>query len=297
MAIIFVFIDGVGLGDATPDNPFSVDEYESFQRLAGGQSFTRRADALRQPHHVFVPVDATLGVEGLPQSGTGQAALFSGQNAPRIVGRHFGPFPHSRIKFLLEEESLFHRAQELGRSCYFMNAYPDVFFERVNKLNRWTCTTLMTRSAGVNLNTLEDVKEGRAVTAGITQQAWKEQLNLDVPEIKPEEAAGRVLSMARKRDLLLSEYYLTDKAGHAQRLDKSREVLLPLDRYLNGLIEGMGADDTLVVSSDHGNLEDLSTKSHTLNKVPLAAVGKKAGAFTEAKSIKDIPEAILDALT
>ena len=85
--ILLVFLDGVGLGPATAANPFVTLDLPAFERLAGGQRWTADATPIREPEHVFIPIDATLGLEGLPQSGTGQAALFTGENAAAVHGR------------------------------------------------------------------------------------------------------------------------------------------------------------------------------------------------------------------
>ncbi|MCG8373908.1 MAG: hypothetical protein MI700_10260, partial [Balneolales bacterium] len=164
MAVIFIFIDGVGLGKQSEENPFFVQSYESFQVFSNGHFFTN-ADPVLSSGHIFKPIDANLDVEGLPQSGTGQATLFSGKNASKVIGKHFGPYPHSGIRFLLEEQSIFHAVQESGKKPYFMNAYPPVFMEYSEKRNRWSCTTLMTRSAGLALNSTEEVLQEKALTA------------------------------------------------------------------------------------------------------------------------------------
>jgi bisphosphoglycerate-independent phosphoglycerate mutase (AlkP superfamily) len=51
-----------------------------------------------------------------------------------------------------------------------------------------------------------------------------------------------------------------------------------------------------VLTSDHGNMEDLSTGSHTRNPVPLLARGPQARRFAAAESIADVTPAILSAL-
>ncbi|MCA1481694.1 hypothetical protein, partial [Bradyrhizobium sp. NBAIM08] len=69
--VLFVFLDGVGLGPAPPEtgeNPFATLHFPAFERLAGGQPWTQAARPVRTPGHTFVPIDATLGVAGLPQS-------------------------------------------------------------------------------------------------------------------------------------------------------------------------------------------------------------------------------------
>ena len=42
-----------------------------------------------------------------------------------------------------------------------------------------------------------------------------------------------------------------------------------------------GNNHTLVVTSDHGNVEDLSVKTHTYNPVPLIVSGPHAAQFNE----------------
>ncbi len=296
MAVIFLFIDGVGLGDESENNPFTQSTYHGFSAMAGDQSFDHTTTEIAEEEHLFKSIDACLGVDGLPQSGTGQTTLFTGKNASQKIGKHFGPFPHSGIKPLLKEESLFIKAQEQGKKCTFMNAYPDIFFQKARKRDRWSCTTFMTKSVDVPLQTTEDVKQEKALTAELTQRAWREQLDIDVPEITPEQAADRLLQQSQHYDLLLHEYYLTDKAGHSQEIEKANQYLRTYDRFLWQLIQEKPADTTIVLSSDHGNVEDLSVKTHTFNRVPLFVGGPGAKHFTEAKSIMDITPAILQVL-
>lgn len=294
MPVIFLFIDGVGLGKVSAQNPFRKQNYRGFEAMAGDQAFSAKAAEITEADHVFRQVDARLGVEGLPQSGTGQTSLFTGENASKKIGKHFGPFPHSGIKPLLKNRSLFRKAQEIDRTCQFLNAYPEIFFKKAKKRNRWSCTTLMTKSAGIKLNTTEDLRAGRALTAEITQQAWREHLNIEVPEISAEEAADRLLEQSENYDLLLYEYYLTDKAGHSQEMDKATTFLEIYDQFLWHLIRHKPKELTIVLSSDHGNVEDLSTNTHTLNPVPLFAYGPGAYHFSDAESIMNVTPGILD---
>lgn len=296
MKVIFLFIDGVGLGRAAEENPFWRNEYSGFNAMAGNQPFTAKARQITERNHVFRSIDARLGVDGLPQSGTGQATLFSGENAPQIIGKHFGPFPHSGTKHLLKEQSLFLKAQKQGNMCHFINAYPDIFFTKAKKRNRWSCTTLMTKSANLPFNTVEKVKEEKALTAELTQETWREQLNIDVPQITPKQAAQRLIDQSVSYDLLLHEYYLTDKAGHSQNANKAHQYLNTYDSFISHVIEKKPAESTLVLSSDHGNVENLSTKTHTYNKVPIYSHGPGAHHFRDAESIRDVTPGIVKIL-
>lgn len=295
MAVIFLFIDGVGLGNSSIENPFFVDTYESFQMLSG-ENFSQSAHPILQKDHIFKSIDANLGVEGLPQSGTGQTTLFTGNNASKIIGKHYGPYPHTGIKYLLKEQSIFHAMKEAGKTPYFLNAYPPVFFEYAKKRNRWSCSTLMTISADMKLNSTEEVLNGEALTAEIVQNAWRERLNIDLPKIDAVEAARRLLQVVPNYDLVMYEYYLTDKVGHNQKIEDARTILQTLDTFLLQIIKEKRNEDVLVITSDHGNLEDLSTRTHTRNEVPLFALGEKADAFTNCNSLIDVKEGILKAI-
>ncbi len=285
---VFVFLDGVGLGAAGAANPLAALELPSFERLAGGQRWTAEARPVAEARHVFRPVDATLGVAGLPQSGTGQATLFTGVNCAARAGRHFGPYPHSTSKPVIAGQNLFVRLREAGRAGAFANAYPDRFFAFVEARNRWTVTTLCCAEAGVRLRREADLRSGDALAADLTGAAWPERLGIDVPTRTEREAGARLAALSREADLTLFEYYLTDKAGHSQDPARARAVLRSLDAFFGGLLNALGPDDRLVVTSDHGNLEDLGTKSHTRNLVPLVALGPGAEALAGAESLVDV---------
>lgn len=294
--VTFVFLDGVGLGPAMPENPLAALGLPAFERLAGGQRWTAEAGLVAEPGHLFRPLDANLGLDGLPQSGTGQASLFTGVNCARLAGRHWGPYPHSTSKPVIAEKNLFVRLGAAGRRAAFANAYPDRFFRFAERRGRWTVTTLCCVEAGVRLRTEADLRSGDALTADLTGAAWPERLGLETPVISEADAGRRLAHLSCDADLTLFEYFLTDKAGHSQDPERAAAVLGSLDAFFGALLDALGPDDLLVITSDHGNLEDLSTKSHTRNPVPLVALGPGADVLAGAASLTDVTPALVDML-
>jgi hypothetical protein len=292
--VAFVFLDGVGLGPPAPGgdeaaNPLAVHR-PALSDLAGGAAWTSDARRVERPDHVFIPLDATLGVPGLPQSGTGQAALFGGFDAAGLFGRHFGPHPPSPVRPVLAESNVFSRLVGSGtpvEDLAFANPFPERYFRYAEAHGRWTATTFSCISAGVRLRTGDDLRSGRAVPADFTGALWPEA---DAPpSISPSAAGRRLGEMARDHRFVLFECWITDKAGHSRDHARAAAVLDDLDGFLGGLVDSVDLSTTLILlSSDHGNLEDLTTKTHTLNPVPLLALGAGAGAFREARTIADV---------
>ncbi|MEX0593543.1 MAG: hypothetical protein WD115_02115 [Balneolaceae bacterium] len=295
MSIYLLFIDGIGFGLQSEDNPFSMGEFDSLNRWSGGRPWVEgyQNELIGERSRVW-SVDACLNVEGLPQSGTGQASLFTGINCSRRAGKHFGPFPHSTSKPVLKKKSLFHQWISVGGNPLFINAYPDRFFQSDSIPKRWSCTTYMSVHSGLRLNRQQDVLEGRALTAELDQQVWRDRLGLNVPLVSMNEAASRMIKMGDTYDLILFEYYLSDRAGHKQNMGQAMEILTRLNGFLGELMEQMGEEDTLVICSDHGNMEDLSIRTHTRNRVPMGVYGAGYDSVvTPPNSLTDLPELLL----
>lgn len=297
--VVLVFLDGVGLGPAGASNPLSTAERPHLKQVAGDQAWTDALAPLDTETHVCRPIDATLGVEGLPQSGTGQATLFTGANCAQVVGRHYGPFPHSATFDLLAERNVFTQISRLPRAAptAFANAYPPRFFEHAEKRGRWTVTTRCCREADLPVRTLDDLARGEAVAADLTGAGLR-RLGHDV-SVRSAQASGRDLaSLAAQHAFTLFEYFLTDKAGHG-RIDRAPTAILDdVDAFLGGLLDAFDpAEGLLLITSDHGNIEDTSTKTHTRHPVPLIAYGAGAHHFRTVQSLTDVTPAVVQALS
>jgi 2,3-bisphosphoglycerate-independent phosphoglycerate mutase len=290
MHLLMLFVDGVGLGPRSADNPLAQVRLAALEDLAGGQALTAELRPRGSSTHIVRSIDANLDVAGLPQSGTGQASLFTGINCAAIAGRHYGPFPHSTSKPVVRQHSIFQRLKNGASSdVAFANAYPDRFFSFVRTTDRWTVTTLCCHYADVELRGEAALARGEAIPANITGEGWPG----DPIEILSEARAAKDLAaLARQHRFTLFEYFLTDKAGHGRGNIDPIEVLYSLDRFVEGLLNHIGNDITLVLVSDHGNLEDISTRSHTRHPVPLLAAGPEASIFQSAVSILDVTPAI-----
>jgi hypothetical protein len=296
--ILFVFLDGVGLGPAGPHNPFATNEADGLRRLSGGAPWTQDLSSQTTSHRLVRSLDATLGIEGLPQSGTGQASLFTGVNCAAQVGRHFGPFPHSATYEVLDCENLFHQVQALASTpnpTAFANAFPPQFFEASSR--RGTVTTRCCTGANVPLRDLDALQAGRAVPADFTAEAWRDALHLEVSPHSPGTAAQTLYDTHCNHTLTLFEYFQTDKAGHGRGDLPPKVILDRLGTFLGQLLERVDpAQDTLIVTSDHGNLEDTSHTQHTRHPVPLFVHGWAAPHFADTRDLTDVTPAIVDAL-
>ncbi len=268
-----------GLAPAGPENPLSWVPMPHLSELLGGPltlNGAKPGTAAPQEQLTLRALDACLGVPGLPQSATGQTALFTGVNAPALVGEHVTAFPTSALREVIAEHSLLKRAAEAGARVLFANAHSERFWEMIReKRRRLGASTLTALAADAPIPDLDDLSEGRAVLWDITHEVASQHLDYELPLVPAEEAGARLARLAGDYDLVLYESFLTDLAGH--RRIEADWVLTRVDDF-SGRSPGpsLGADTTLVVCSDHGNLEDATSKSHTTNPVPLLVVGPGA---------------------
>lgn len=288
-SVLMIFLDGVGIGNEDyQNNPFFKFGFKAFSEIFGKIPSLKNQLLKRNGSYLF-PVDARLGVEGFPQSGTGQTSIFCGMNASRYIGKHFGPYPYSTLIPIISEQNIFKEVLALGEKTFFANAYPKVFFDYIKSgRSRLSVTSLSSRLSGLRLNTSTDVRNGKALTAEITNERWNIKLGYNLKRIKPETAARRLLKIAAQNSFTLYEYFLTDHLGHG-RYDGDAQILLNiLDEFLSTILKELKDDMTLLICSDHGNIEDLSVKTHTLN--PSLAISSGAYAEEFYKEIKDLTQ-------
>jgi hypothetical protein len=290
--VLFVFLDGVGLGPARDSNPFWLAPMPNLCQLLGGPLVD--GHAVERPGLLLKGIDACLGVEGLPQSATGQTALFTGVNAAQLLGYHLTAYPNRPLIHLINEHNILKRATESGYRATFANAYTPTYFQLVEEgKRRHSATTLSVLAAGLPFRLMADLERGQAIYWDITHRFLNEYLKISMPVIEPELAGQRLARLADEHDLVLYECFLPDVIGHRKNVQEALILLETLDRFLASLLKEMGPTVNLVVSSDHGNLEDMGIGIHTANPVPLLVVGPEAGVFREAQAITDVAGGIM----
>jgi len=289
--VLLFFIDGLGIGTRGPHNP--LDGLADAAPLA-----IFHGEKPEIPFGgVLAETDARLGVEGRPQSASGQTTILTGVNAPATIGYHKQGFPNRALLDVINEHSIFLQLKRAGVApITFANTYTKKFFET---RPRWiSATTAAVEAAGLSFNTVTDLKAGRAVYQDFTNHMLVERGE----EVEPRtpETAGEVLaSIVANHRFTLYEYFITDKVGHAQDMEAARSVLQNLARMIRMVLANVDLKSTtMILTSDHGNIEDLSTRSHTLNQVPTIVWG--AGSQQVANrisSLADITPAIVSLLT
>jgi bisphosphoglycerate-independent phosphoglycerate mutase (AlkP superfamily) len=95
------------------------------------------------------------------------------------------------------------------------------------------------------------------------------QRGLEITLRSPETAAEILVDLSASYDLCLYEYFLTDLEGHRGSYETAVDLLTELDRFLEAVVQQLNFDNTsLLIVSDHGNIEDMSHGQHTSNPVP-----------------------------
>jgi len=289
--VLLFFIDGLGIGTRGLHNPF--DGLEDVAPLAVFQD----ESTLLPFDGVLAPTDACMGVTGRPQSASGQTTILTGINAPAAIGYHKQGFPNQALLDIIREHSIFIQLKKAGiQPIAFANTYTRAFFD---SRPRWvSATTAAVEAAGLAFNTVPDLIAGRAVYQDFTNAILIERgetVNLRTPE-----EAGEVLaSIVAENKFTLYEYFITDKIGHAQDREAANRALPMLARFIRTLLAKLDLErSTVMVTSDHGNIEDLSVRNHTLNLVPTIVWGRNRERIAaRIRSLTDITPTIVDLLT
>jgi hypothetical protein len=287
--VILVFIDGIGIG--------ARDEKSNPLACFNGKilRFFRNKEVELPDGGICIPTDACMGVPGIPQSATGQTALFTGMNAAAEIGHHVQGYPSGQLRQLISSQSIFRTLIEKQFRVTFANAYTPQYFE---KRPRWiSATTHMCESSGVKLRTLENLGSGDALFMDFTNRILLD-LGFDTPIHSPARAGEILVNLSRNYSLSLYEYFLTDLVGHRGRLEEAVTLLKEVDEFLESVVANLD-NNSLIITSDHGNIEDMSHGLHTRNPVPTLVWGNIQADFPsppQAMSLVDIAPVIEDYL-
>ncbi len=279
MKILFLFLDGIGLGENNAEtNPFVRADMPNLQSLLGGKALIKSSAPFEGERISLMAVDPNLGVQGLPQSATGQAVLLTGINIPAELNYHYGPKPNPEVAKYLGGETIFSKTVQAGKKAALLNAYPPRYFDGIDSGKRlYSSIPLALTNAGLPLFTEKDYYEGRALSADFTGEGWREFLGYPEAPIFDSHTAGIKLGeLAKQYDFSFFEYWASDYAGHKQDMASAVKQLETFDSVLTGLLESWQNEEGLIaLTSDHGNMEDLSTRKHTAAHVPLLLFGDK----------------------
>ena len=285
-------MDGIGFGDDNPEtNPFAAAQMPNLVDLLGGKRLVKSAAPLETERATLLELDARLGVAGLPQSATGQAALVTGKNVPKLVGEHYGPKPNKAVAEIVRQDNLFIQLARRGYKTCLLNAYPQRYFDGIASGYRlYSAIPLAVTSAGIALKTAEDLKAGEAFSVDFTGHGWREQLGYkDSPLMEALAAGRRLAAVTAKYDLAFFDFWVSDFVGHHQDMSGSVRLLENFDAVLGGLLAAWDDESGIIfITSDHGNMEDLETRHHTLNPVPALVIGAKRLRDQFCAGLKDL---------
>ena len=215
----------------------------------------------------------------------------TGLNGAEVMGRHYGPWPGPTLRELLEQDTLFHRAQAHGGAA-LANAYPAEYFEALKgRRLRANAPVVAASSAQVELRSLTRYRAGEAVAAdidGARFAAW----NSDLAAQGARGAAEALCNIASRATFTFFDVWTSDALGHAQDREGALRLLANLDVLL-GELHAAATALTVVITSDHGNMEDLSSSRHTVNQVPLLVLGPGANEFAGVTSLLGVAPAIM----
>ncbi len=290
--LVLLFVDGLGWGPvaaaANPTQTYGGDRLRLPDPPADGRPLPRPDGGWARP------IDACLGMPGLPQSATGQTTLLTGVNAAASLGHHKEGFPGPHLRGILLEHSIMKRLVERGRRPVFFNTFRSPFFSwpRERQL-RMSATTVATLAADLPFFDVPDIAAGLSIYQEFTNAELR-ALGYDAPLLTPEEAGAILASQVPHYDFLLYEYFQTDKAGHATERARAERELRRLDAFIGAVLAGIADDALVLLCSDHGNIEDLAVRTHTCHPVPLLAWGPGAHAFVDdVTSLVDVVPAIM----
>lgn len=261
--LLFLFLDGVGVSKTSENNPLA----PLFKSLTGVELLEKNLPIINDDL-LIKSIDPILGVKGIPQSATGQTSIMTGKNSQKFIGYHQTAFPNKELMEILKEYGLLKELKEDGLKVTCINLYSREYFERRSKRrkNMFPVSALSVMYADLPFRFIENYNRGEAVFADITSRRFG--------EIKPEEAAERVINISKNYNFLFFEYFLTDTYGHKKNVSALEKECKKLNRFIETLWSSGRNNLDIVICSDHGNAECSHIANHTSNPVPFLFLTK-----------------------
>lgn len=278
---LFILVDGLGLGADDPQiNPIFSGICPNLLNLLALYAH---------------PIDAGLGVEGIPQSATGQTALLTGVNAARHMGRHVPGFPGPLLRKIIRENNIYDKLATRGYGSTFANAYYVSDIHEVETRKIQSVTTVAALKAFGRVRDKVMMEQGLAVYQDLTRESLRGR-GYQGPLQTPEESADTLVAIARAHDFTLFEYFQTDRAGHKGTWEELLRVLGQFDAFLGNCLAFASDEGALfVLTSDHGNIEQFGSRTHSRNPVPFVALGQGSDVLKKKVfSLTDVAPALLD---
>ncbi|MGL1893576.1 MAG: alkaline phosphatase family protein [Spirochaetaceae bacterium] len=262
--LLFIFLDGVGLGSNTDDNPM----IELFSNITGEDFILEKFPKLTDKY-LLKPIDAILDIKGTPQSATGQTSILTGISGQGLLGHHHTAFPNPPLIELIKEHNMLLTLKDKGLKVTCANMYSKEYFKNreSRSKNMLPVSALSVIHAEIDFKFLADYNKGEAVFADITNNVIRAR-GYDIDIITPEEAAKNMLNICEQNDFVFFEYFITDSYGHKKNREKLLFEVQKLNKFIGSLWNSGNNNIDIILTSDHGNSEDISTGNHTKNPVP-----------------------------
>lgn len=283
--ILMVFLDGIGLGNDDPAvNPFAAATLPTLTALTNGKRWVRGIGVQESDRAIFVPTDPRMGIPGRPQSASGQAAILTGRNIPQLIGEHYGPRPNPAIRAILAGDNFFKQVVSHGMKAALLEAYPPRFHAALSSGKRLPSSYQQAAlEAELSLFTEDAIYSGDALSGDWTGEGWRGELGYtDTPIYTPEEGGRKMVELSRRYEFAFFSHWFTDVIGHRGTVAEGVRILELFDRVMAGVLaEWDDSEGLIIVTSDHGNMEDLSHTKHTENDVPTLIIGADKARFAE----------------
>ncbi len=313
--LILIFIDGIGIGENNKNNPFFLEKSLYFSHFKN--EFKNGIKIFKKNNFIVFSLNPSLDINGIPQSATGQSSIFTGINTAKILNQHLTGFPNRELRRIVMKNNLLLKLKQRGLRVKFINSYP-LFADELSKgylkidssgyfilknknnesltkfLKKISVTTLLALSIKQKFYGLSDLINKRTIYHDFTNNFLISK-GINIPQFTPDIAGEILVKNLTYYDVILYEYFLTDKIGHKPSTDNAITTVKNLDKFVNSIINLVNLKKTdIFIFSDHGNFEDLSIRTHTKNNVPFIHIGESINFRHKINNITDIYKYILN---
>src|SRR5690606_2614611 len=110
--------------------------------------------------------------------------------------------------------------------------------------------------------------------------------------ISAAESARELRQLALRHEFTFFDFWLSDHVGHRGSFAEAAELVGQLGEFLAEALTDRNDGLTVLVTPDHGDLEDKTVKTHTRAAVPLLASGPGAAGFAGVTDLTGVAPVI-----